>query len=171
MIVALVCGIIFALIAQSIRLNTFDKIISTALLRSTEVIQILLFAIAVSSIAFFIEYQFGGATVEVKPFLVVGVMVGGLLFGAGIAILGYCPGTMTMALAEGKVDALFGYVGGILAGLMFTVVYPVILPMLGPNYGAINLYSENNVVTGLVVSVYATALILIALKLNRSEAK
>ena len=64
MIVALICGIVFSLIAQAVRLNTFDKIISTALLRSTEVIQILLFAIAVSSVAFFVEYLLGGAIVE-----------------------------------------------------------------------------------------------------------
>ena len=171
MIVALICGMIFALIAQSVRLNTFDKIILTALRRSSEVIQILLFAIAVSSITFFVEYQLGGAIIEVKPFLVVGVIVGGLLFGAGIAILGYCPGTMTMALAEGKVDALFGYAGGILAGLLFTVIYPVILQVLGPDYGAINLYSENSAITGLIVGVYAGALILIALRLNRVKVK
>jgi len=169
MIVALICGIVFSLIVQSVRLNSFDKIISTALLKSTEVIQILLFAIAVSSVAFFVEYLLGGATIEVKPFYVVGVIVGGLLFGSGIAILGYCPGTMTMALAEGKIDALFGYVGGILAGLVFTVIYPVILPSLGPNYGAINLYSQSNVITGLIVMGYAIILVWIAVRLSRQN--
>lgn len=169
MIIALICGIVFSLIAQSVRLNTFDKIVSTALLKSTEVIQILLFAIAVSSVAFFVEYLLGGATIEVKPFYVVGVIVGGLLFGSGIAILGYCPGTMTMALAEGKIDALFGYGGGILAGLIFTVIYPVILPSLGPNYGAINLYAQSNVITGLIVMGYAIILVWIAVRLSRQN--
>ena len=169
MIIALICGIVFSLIAQSVRLNTFDKIVSTALLKSTEVIQILLFAIAVSSVAFFVEYLLGGATIEVKPFYVVGVIVGGLLFGSGIAILGYCPGTMTMALAEGKIDALFGYGGGILAGLIFTVIYPIILPALGPNYGAINLYAQSNVITGLIVMGYAIILVLIAIRLSRQN--
>jgi len=55
MITALFCGIVFALIAQYVRLNTFDKIIKTALLKSSEVIQILLFAIGVSSIAFLLS--------------------------------------------------------------------------------------------------------------------
>lgn len=169
MIVALICGIIFSLIAQAVRLNTFDKIIATALLRSTEVIQILLFAIAVSSVAFFAEYLFGGAVVEVKPFYLVGIVLGGILFGAGIAFLGYCPGTMTMALAEGKIDAIFGYTGGILAGLLFTVVYPSILPALGPNFGAINLYPKNNVAAAILVVAYSAFLIIIAIRLNRNE--
>lgn len=169
MIIALICGIIFSLIAQSVRLNTFDKIISTALLKSTEVIQILLFAIAISSAAFFIEYLLGGASIEVKPFYLVGVVLGGLFFGAGIAILGYCPGTMTMALAEGKIDAFFGYAGGIVAGLVFTAIYPAILPVLGPNYGEINLYAQSNLITGVIVVGYASLLAWIAFILSRKE--
>lgn len=169
MIIALVCGIIFSLIAQLVRLNTFDKIISTALLRSTEVIQILLFAIAISSVAFFIQYLLGFATIQVKPFYLVGVVVGGVMFGAGIALLGYCPGTMTMALAEGKIDAFFGYIGGILAGIFFTIIYPSLLPMMGPNFGAINLYFESNVITGLVVAAYAVALMFFAIRLAHGK--
>ena len=169
MIVALICGILFALIAQYVRLNTFDKIIETALLKSGEVIQILLFAIGVSSIAFFMEYLMGGAVIEVKPFYVVGVSLGGILFGSGIAILGYCPGTMTMALAEGSVDALFGYAGGILAGLLFTLAYPTILPLLGPNFGAINLYPESKLLASVVVGAYSLSLFFIAFKLGRQK--
>lgn len=167
MILALICGIVFALIAQYVRLNTFDKIIETALLKSGEVIQILLFAIGISSIAFFIEYLCGGAVIEVKPFYVVGVSLGGILFGTGVAILGYCPGTMTMALAEGSIDALFGYAGGILAGLLFTLVYPMILPFLGPNLGAINLYPASNIGAAVIVGIYASSLIFLAFKLSR----
>ena len=171
MIVALISGFLFALIAQYVRLNTYDKIIATALLRSHEVIQILLFAIGVSSLAFFIEYLCGGAHIDVKPFYVVGVSVGGILFGSGIAILGYCPGTMTMALAEGSLDALFGYVGGILAGLLFTIIYPSILPLLGPNLGAINLYPQSNVAAGILVVAYAALLIFLGFKLSSPKTK
>ena len=169
MIIAFICGIVFALIAQYVRLNTFNKIISTALRRSNDVIQIMLFAIAVSSIAFFIEFLLGGAVVSVKPLYVAGISVGGLLFGSGIAILGYCPGTLTMAMAEGNIDALFGYCGGILAGAFFTIIYPSILPFMGPNFGEINLYSTNKVYSGLIVMAYATTLFAIAIKLGKSN--
>jgi uncharacterized membrane protein YedE/YeeE len=167
MMMALICGILFALIAQYVRLNTFDKIIATALLKSTEAMQILLFAIGVSSVAFFIEYLCGGAVVEVKPFYVVGVSLGGILFGSGIAILGYCPGTMTMALAEGSIDALFGLVGAVLAGLLYTLAYPSILPFLGPNFGAINLYPDSNLAAAVVVGLYAFLLLFLAFRLGR----
>lgn len=166
MIIAFVAGIAFALIAQYARLNTFDTIIAAALHKSHDVVQILLFAIAISSVAFFIQYLIGAAVVSVKPFYVVGVIVGGALFGAGVAILGYCPGTMLMALAEGKLDALAGYIGGILAALIFTIIYPSILPSIGPNLGAINLYAASAGLTAIIVGVYAIGLFFAGMKLE-----
>lgn len=46
-------------------------------------------------------------------------MVGGILFGSGVAILGLCPGTAAVALGEGSLDAIAGGLG-IMAG---SVVY------------------------------------------------
>lgn len=163
--IAFVFGIVFALIAQYARLNTFDAIIATALRRRYDVVQIMLIAIAVSSVGFFIEYLLGGAAVSVKPFYLIGVSVGGLLFGLGVALLGYCPGTMTMALAEGNIDALFGYGGGILAGTLYTIIYPAILPYIGPDFGELTLYAEDHMASGVIVAVYAAALLTLALKI------
>ena len=170
MILAFIVGILFALIAQYARLNSFNTIASAALLKTHDVVQILFFAIAISSIGFFVMYLMGGATINVKPFYVIGVCVGGILFGVGVVILGYCPGTMLMALAEGKVDALLGYVGGIAAALLFTMAYPTLLPLIGPDFGAINLYTASAAVTAVIVGVYAVALLFAAFRLER-EAK
>ncbi|MGZ8318071.1 MAG: hypothetical protein ACXWVD_03130, partial [Telluria sp.] len=38
-----------------------------------------------------------------------------LVFGAGFALLGYCPGTGAAALGQGNLDAIAG-IGGLLAG-------------------------------------------------------
>lgn len=51
--------------------------------------------------------------------------VGGLIFGAGVVIGGYCPGTSAAALVAGKIDALL-YMGGLFAGtLLFGDLFPV----------------------------------------------
>ena len=42
-------------------------------------------------------------------------IIGGLIFGAGFALIGYCPGTAAAALGEGNWDALFG-MAGLVAG-------------------------------------------------------
>ena len=41
--------------------------------------------------------------------------MGGLLFGAGFALIGYCPGSAAAALGVGRLDALFG-MAGLVAG-------------------------------------------------------
>jgi len=65
--------------------------------------------------------------VYLEPTHVVPQVAGGLLLGVGFVIGGYCPGTSAVAVATGKIDALF-YMLGILAG---TVVFALILPLLG----------------------------------------
>jgi len=42
-------------------------------------------------------------------------VLGGLLFGVGFALLGYCPGTGAAAIGQGSFDALAG-VAGLMAG-------------------------------------------------------
>jgi uncharacterized membrane protein YedE/YeeE len=58
-----------------------------------------------------------------KPIYIVGVIVGGLLFGVGMAISGYVPGSEWMALGEGRRDALYAVAGGILGAAGWTLVY------------------------------------------------
>ena len=43
----------------------------------------------------------------------------------GLAILGYCPGTSAGAAGQGALDALFGGIGGMVAGgMIYTRIYP-----------------------------------------------
>jgi hypothetical protein len=43
-------------------------------------------------------------------------LVGGLIFGVGFAVLGYCPGTIAAAVGQGKMDACVGGLTGIIFG-------------------------------------------------------
>ena len=53
-------------------------------------------------------------------------MLGGLLFGAGWGLLGYCPGTAGGALGEGRVDALAGMAGMLVGAAVFAEAYPLL---------------------------------------------
>jgi hypothetical protein len=53
-----------------------------------------------------------------------GQVFGGLIFGVGWGLLGYCPGTAGGALGEGRLDALWGIFGMIAGGGIYAVVYP-----------------------------------------------
>lgn len=51
--------------------------------------------------------------------------VGGLLFGVGMVVAGYCPGTAMAAIVIGKLDAMVFIVGFIIGSLLFGDMFPV----------------------------------------------
>jgi len=85
--------------------------------------------------------QRGMAEKDVKPMKVGGVGLGALIFGAGMALLGYCPGTCVAAAGEGRRDALVGLLGMLAGATGFVAVYPKLVPLLdaGGDYGKVTL--------------------------------
>ena len=59
----------------------------------------------------------------IKPDYVWGVALGAAIFGTGIAISGYVPGTVWMALGEGRRDAVYAVLGGLLGAASWTLIY------------------------------------------------
>lgn len=169
MLQALIAGLIFSFLAYKSNLFCSDQILSVGILKNFEAVQILLFALSVSSLAFFIEYSLGDAVINVKPFYLTGILVGGLLFGVGVGMLGYCPGTLEMAIGYGSIDALFGFAGGLAAGYCYTLMYPFALPFLGPDYGAINFYTGNAVFNTVLVLAFSVGLFIAAVALQSSN--
>jgi ABC-type antimicrobial peptide transport system permease subunit len=52
-------------------------------------------------------------------------VIGGLIFGVGFGLLGYCPGTIAGAVGNGYLDALTGGLLGIIFGsALFAFLYP-----------------------------------------------
>lgn len=58
-----------------------------------------------------------------KPLYVLGVLIGGLFFGTGLALSGYFPGSIWMALGEGRRDAVYAVFGAILGAASWTALY------------------------------------------------
>jgi uncharacterized membrane protein YedE/YeeE len=59
------------------------------------------------------------------PTFLAPMAVGGLLFGVGMALGGYCPGTAAAAVATGKIDGLVFIVGFLVGSLVFGDFFPV----------------------------------------------
>ena len=135
----LVFGFLFGAILQYGKLNKFDVISGSATQTDFSVPKAIAVAIGLGAILLNAEIAMGLASFHTKPFILGGIILGGMVFGSGMAILGYCPGTLAISVGEGSVDALFGIVGGLLGGLVFTFILPSISGILGPNLGAINL--------------------------------
>lgn len=63
--------------------------------------------------------------VYMLPTFLLPMAVGGLIFGLGMVIGGYCPGTAAASVATGKIDALVFVVGFLVGSLVFGDYFPV----------------------------------------------
>lgn len=167
----LVLGFLFGASLQYAKLNRFNTISGLATLENFAVPKAIAVAIGVGILFISIETGLGLATYHIKPLVVGGVILGGLIFGAGMAILGYCPGTLPVSLGEGSVDAFIGIIGGLLGGLVYTLLLPSIHGILGPDLGKISLNSlfGNNFISYLLAGLLAALFIWIAFILNKRE--
>ena len=141
MISTLILGFLFGATLQYAKLNQYNTISGMATLNNLAVAKAIAVAIGVGAILINVEIGLGLADYHAKPFIFGGIVLGGLIFGIGMAILGYCPGTLAISLGQGAADAFWGIIGGLLGGLFYTLVLPSIQGILGPNLGAISLHT------------------------------
>ena len=137
----LLLGFLFGALLQSAKLNRFDTISGMATLENFKVAKAIALAIGVGVILINIEIGLGLASYHVKPLLLGGIVLGGLIFGIGMAILGYCPGTVMVSAGEGSLDAMVGILGGLAGGLVYTLILPTVGMILGPNLGTFSLHT------------------------------
>ena len=89
--------------------------IGALLLEDVTVIKVMLTAIIVGSIGIFTLHALGLVKHHIKPTRYAATILGGLLFGVGFALMGYCPGTGAAAVGQGNWDAL-AVIAGLMAG-------------------------------------------------------
>jgi len=98
-------------------------------------------ASAVGAIVLSLVYALGVSMhFSPKPISIFGVVIGGLLFGGGMAVSGYVPGSEWMALGEGRRDALYAVAGGVLGAAAWTLVYQTAVGhwlVTSANYGSL----------------------------------
>jgi len=110
------------------------------------------------------------AELYVEPTSLIAQGVGGLVFGAGFILGGYCPGTSIAAIATGRKDGIafaFGMLAGILAYVELT---PGIDGWIKANtQGEMTLPSVTGLSMGWFVLVFVAVLLLAAWGLARLE--
>ncbi|MBD3181512.1 YeeE/YedE family protein [Candidatus Poribacteria bacterium] len=123
--IGLIIGILFGFLLQKGGVTKYDVIISQLLLKDFTVVKIMLTAVIVGMIGIHFMKNLGLVQLHPKPGSVGMSVIGGLIFGAGFAVLGYCPGTIAGAVGQGSIDALIGGVVGIILGSgIFASMYP-----------------------------------------------
>ncbi|MEK7486497.1 MAG: DUF6691 family protein [Planctomycetota bacterium] len=68
--------------------------------------------------------------------------IGGLLFGVGFVVGGWCPGTALVGLASLKWDALVFLLGGVVGSIIFNETYDSVRPLYESGYQGVSILPE-----------------------------
>lgn len=132
---ALLVGIAMGALLQRVRASSPGMILANLRLENLSIIKFMATTIGVGMI---LVYLLDAAApqllhFDIKPTYLIGVALGGVIFGVGFALGGYCPGTCVVGASEGRRDALFAILGGVLGALVFAMLYNVLLdPVIKP---------------------------------------
>lgn len=121
----LITGVLFGFLLQKGRVLRFEKQVGALLLQDMTILKFMLSAILVGMIGILLLSNMGMITLSHKPMNVGAVVLGSALFGAGWAIMGFCPGTSLGALGEGRWHAIFAILGMIAGAALYAELYPL----------------------------------------------
>ncbi len=123
---AIPMGIIFGVLLHRRGVANYNVIVNQFRFKDFTVLKIMFTAIIVGGIGVLLLKTTGHAQYHIKPANMLGVSLGAALFGVGMVLYGYCPGTGVAAMATGSIHATVGFagmlVGGVLYALSFTWV-------------------------------------------------
>jgi uncharacterized membrane protein YedE/YeeE len=122
----LVTGVLFGFLLQKGRVLRFDKQVGALLFQDMTILKFMLSAILVGMVGVQLLAQSEVIQLSHKPMNLGAVLLGGALFGAGWAVMGFCPGTSIGALGEGRWHAVFAVMGMIAGAAIYAEIYPAL---------------------------------------------
>lgn len=132
-IAGLMIGVMFGFILNKANVTRFSTIVQQLLLKDFTVMKVIMTAIATGSLLlYFLKDQFHYSAFIITPTTLTTALLGGGIFGIGMAVLGFCPGTCVGALSTRAKDAWFGVVGMILGAGLYAEVFPWIEQSIKP---------------------------------------
>ncbi len=133
MIEPLVIGVVFGFLLERGGLTRHERVVGVFRFTDLGMLKFLGSAIVVGAATAQAIVSLGfAASVAVVPTHLASQALGGLVFGAAMASVGFCPGTIFAGAGVGRLDALVPGVLGLLAGaLVFGLAHPAGLGSVG----------------------------------------
>ncbi|EED36609.1 YeeE/YedE family protein [Luminiphilus syltensis NOR5-1B] len=152
--------------------TSYRRILGTLLLKDLWIIKLMATAIGVGTIGIYALDFVGLANLSVKPVYIGGVALGGLIFGIGWAVSGYCPGTCVVGSAEGKTDAMATLAGGLVGALLFALAIPLLSgALIEPlSFGAVTMPDLLGISGIWLALPFGAALLMVAFVILRERA-
>lgn len=117
-------GLIFGILLNKGRVADYNVIVNQFRLKDFTVMKIMLTAIVVGGVG--VWAMMSGGLLQgysLKATNLLGVILGSAIFGVGMVVYGFCPGTGIAAAATGRIDALVGFLGMIAGGIAYAFSY------------------------------------------------
>lgn len=161
LLLGLISGIAFGFLLQKGRVAKFRVIVGQFLLKDWTMVKVMLSAVAVGAVGVWAMVSMGMVELHVKSAAFGGVIAGAILFGIGMALFGYCPGTGVAACGEGRRDAMVGVLGMMCGAFAYVLAFPALQEIIGGlgDWGKVTLPQ----LTGLSPWVFVAFLVMLAL--------
>lgn len=163
-------GLTFGFLLQKGGVGKFNILIGQLLFQDWTVAKIMLTAIVVGMVGVFALHHIAQVNLHIKSTRIASNITGGLIFGVGFALVGYCPGTAAAALGQGSWDALFGMAGMVAGSWIFAELSATLKLTLDTwgDFGKVLLPDVVKVPRPVFVPIFAALLVLGILLLERA---
>lgn len=115
----LIIGILWGIVLQKSKAGKYDVVSSMFRLQDFTVFRVGSVLMITGYISLWLFKDLGIIQLYVPKTVMLPQLLGGLMFGAGIAIMGYCPGTAAVAIGEGMLDGIPAIAGMISGGVIY----------------------------------------------------
>jgi hypothetical protein len=120
----LVTGILFGFFMQKTRVIRYDKQLGALRLQDMTIVKFMLSSVLIGMAGVYLLKDLGLVKLSLKSTNLGGNIIGGLTFGLGWGLLGYCPGTSLGAVGEGRWDGVWGILGMVAGAAVYAETYP-----------------------------------------------
>lgn len=154
-------GVMFGLFLEQAGFGSSRKLTSVFYFKDMTVVKVMLTAMAVAMVGYRYLTRLGWLAPDqmfMPETFWVAQIVGGLIFGIGFVVGGWCPGTAIVGVAGAKLDALV-FIGGVVLGsILFNEVFPLIRGLYeAGSAGQAFLYETLNIPQDLLLFVFCAA--------------
>ncbi|MDD2321118.1 MAG: YeeE/YedE thiosulfate transporter family protein [Geobacteraceae bacterium] len=152
----LITGILFGFLLQKGRVLRYDKQLGALRLLDMTIVKFMVSAVLVGMVGIYLLNDLGLVKLSIKSMVVGGVVLGGLTFGIGWGLLGYCPGTSLGALGEGRWDSIWGILGMLCGAAIYAEAYPTMKAtvLTWGDYGKVTLPQVLGVSHWLLIAIF-----------------
>jgi uncharacterized membrane protein YedE/YeeE len=161
LVIGAVTGILFGFCMQKAQVIRYDRQLGALRFKDMTIVKFMLTTILVAMVGIYLLLDLGLIKLSIKTLTLGGNVLGGLIFGIGWGIVGYCPATAMGALGEGRYDAAFGLLGMILGAGIYAELYPMLKDtvLTWGNFGKITLPDALGINHWIIIIVLGTLFI------------